>query len=90
MRDIVPTTQFRRDAKRMEKRGRDLGELRKVARRLADGEALDVKHRDHKLAGSFQGCRECHVRPDWLLIYSVTDSELILVRTGTHQDLFGE
>ena len=61
-----------------------------MARRLAEGKALDPKHRDHKLTGPFQGLRECHVRPDWLLIYQLTDAELILVRTGTHQDLFGE
>ena len=90
MREIVPTTQFRRDAKRIQKRGLDLSELREVARRLAAGETLDPKHRDHKLSGSLKGHRECHVRPDWLLVYRLTATELILVRTGTHQDLFDE
>lgn len=90
MREIVSTTQFRRDAKRIQKRGHDLGELREIAHRLAVGETLEARYRDHKLAGSYVGFRECHVRPDWLLIYRLTDAELILVRTGTHQDLFDE
>jgi mRNA interferase YafQ len=90
VREIVSTTQFRRDAKRIQKRGQDLGELREVAGRLAAGETLEPRYRDHKLAGPYAGFRECHVKPDWLLIYRVTDAELILVRTGTHQDLFDE
>ena len=90
MREIVPTTPFRRDAKRIQKRGQDLGELREIARRLAAGEPLDPRHRDHKLSGRYLGYRECHVRPDWLLVYKLTEEEVILVRTGTHQDLFDE
>ena len=90
MRNIVPTTQFRRDAKRIQKRGLDLGELRTVAARLAAGEALEARYRDHKLVGPYAGYRECHVKPDWLLIYCLTDAEVVLVRTGTHQDLFDE
>lgn len=90
MREIVSTTQFRRDAKRIQKRGLDLGELREIARRLAAGDALQARHRDHKLAGNYVGYRECHVKPDWLLIYRITKDELVLVRTGTHQDLFDE
>ncbi len=90
MRDIVPTTQFRRDAKRIQKRGQDLGELREVARRIAAGDMLEARHRDHKLAGEYSGFRECHIRPDCLLIYQITDEVLLLVRTGTHQDLFDE
>jgi mRNA interferase YafQ len=90
VREIIPTTQFRRDAKRIQKRGQDLGELREIARLLAAGEPLGPKQRDHKLSGRYVGYRECHVRPDWLLIYKLTDEELLLVRTGTHQDLFDE
>lgn len=89
MRETVPTTQFRRDAKRVKKRGRDLDELQELVRHLAAGETLKPKHRDHKLTGPYQGFRECHIRPDWLLLYRLTETELILVRTGTHADLFG-
>lgn len=90
MRKIVPGTQFRRDSKRMQKRGLDLAELRDVVRRLACGESLPQRCRDHPLMGRLRGYRECHIRPDWLLIYQFTDEELRLVRTGTHQDLFDE
>ena len=90
MREIVLTTQFRRDAKRMQKRGLDLSEMRAVAKQIAAGETLQPRHRDHKLAGPFAGFRECHIRPDWLLIYRTTEADLFLVRTGTHQDLFDE
>ncbi len=89
MREIIPTTQFRRDTKRARKQGRDVNELRRLARRLAGGETLEPRYRDHPLKGEWAEFRECHVRPDWLLIYQRTETALVLVRTGTHSDLFG-
>ena len=88
---IRPTTRFQKDLKRMEKRGYNIALLTVIIKKLANGEQLPEKNRDHALVGDFIGCRECHVAPDWLLIYEIADSELILylTRTGTHSDLFG-
>ena len=76
--------------KRIEKRGYNISLLTDIIRKLADGETLPEKNRDHSLSGDYSGCRECHITPDWLLIYEIADSELILylTRTGTHSDLF--
>ena len=81
---------FKKDYKRIVKRGYDIALLENVIRMLADGETLPAKYRDHALTGNYSGFRECHIMPDWLLIYEVRESELILVlsRTGTHSDLF--
>lgn len=89
MREIRHTGQFKRDTKRMQKRGKDFSRLRTVVTSLAQGEVLDPTFRDHPLLGGYAGSRECHIEPDWLLIYERTASELILVRTGSHSDLFG-
>jgi mRNA interferase YafQ len=90
MREIRRTGQFKRDIKRMEKRGKDFSELRRVIGLLAAGEALEPRHRDHPLSGGYSGSRDCHIEPDWVLVYERTATELILVRTGTHSDLFDE
>ena len=81
---------FKKDYKRIVKRGYDIALLENVIRMLADGETLPAKYRDHTLTGNYSGFRECHITPDWLLIYEVRESELILVlsRTCTHSDLF--
>ena len=81
---------FKKDYKRIVKRGYDIALLENVIRMLADGETLPAKYRDHALTGNYSGFRECHITPDWLLIYEVRESELILVlsRTGTYSDLF--
>jgi len=89
MREIRRTGQFKRDVKRVQKRGEDMGLLRDVIIRIAAGEALESQYRDHPLSGEYSGARECHMEPDWLLIYERTEAELILIRTGTHSDLFG-
>ena len=72
----------------MEKRGKKFDDFKDVIRGLAAEETLEAKYRDHVLVGQYKGTRECHIEPDWLLIYEMDGSELILVRTGTHTDLF--
>lgn len=88
MRAISRTSQFRKDVKRMQRRGKIFDEFRRVIFDLASGEILEPKYRDHALGGQHKGTRECHIQPDWLLIYELTKEELILIRTGTHADLF--
>lgn len=87
---IVLTSMFKKDLKLAKKRGYDLSLLNKVVDTLAMGKPLAEKYKDHNLVGNFTGCRECHITPDWLLIYEISNSELILylTRTGTHTDLF--
>ena len=74
----------------MKKRGYDLSLLTDILKLLANGEPLPQKNKDHNLSGNYKGCSECHITPDWILIYEVSDDELILylTRTGTHSDLF--
>ena len=90
MYSIRPTTKFQKDLKRIEKRGYNISLLTEVIKKLANGESLPEKYKDHNLSGEYAGCRECHITPDWLLIYEIADNELILylTRTGTHSDLF--
>jgi mRNA interferase YafQ len=87
---LVTTTRFAKDRKRARKRGLDLSLLDAVLEALADRRDLPPRHRDHSLTGAYEGFRECHIQPDWLLIYMVDEADLILVasRTGTHSDLF--
>lgn len=89
---LVPTSQFKRDYKRMKKRGLNMNELQVVLDKLCADKPLEERHRDHALVGRYAGFRECHIRPDWLLVYAINKDWLILVasRTGTHSDLFGE
>ena len=88
--DVQFTTQFKKDLKLAKKQNKSLVKLFEVIDVLANGDTLDAKYRDHDLSGTYKGTRECHVEPDWLLIYEVADDELILylTRTGTHSDLF--
>ncbi|WP_294147548.1 type II toxin-antitoxin system YafQ family toxin [uncultured Selenomonas sp.] len=90
MYEIRPTKRFQRDVKRIQKRGYDMTLLSDILKKLANGEPLPPKNRDHQLTGDFNGCRECHITPDWLLVYETVEEELILylTRTGTHSDLF--
>ncbi|WP_083823481.1 type II toxin-antitoxin system YafQ family toxin [Olsenella sp. oral taxon 809] len=89
---LVFTSQFKKDYKRAKRRGLDMSELRTVLESLSNEETLEKRYRDHALVGRYIGFRECHVRPDWLLVYSIDRDALILVaaRTGTHSDLFDE
>lgn len=90
-REIVWTTQFKRDYKLAMKRHLRIDLLDDVIRMLSRGELLPEKYRDHALTGNWIGYRECHLLPDWLLVYRIEDDILVLtlVRTGTHSDLFG-
>lgn len=90
MYNIRSTTKFQKDLKRVKKRGFDISLLADVIKKLAAGEPLPEKNRDHPLSGNYAGCRECHITLDWLLIYEIDGHELILylTRTGSHSDLF--
>ena len=89
---LKPTSQFKRDFKLAMKRGLRLELLEEVVAALAMGEPLPDRNRDHALTGSWSGYRECHILPDWLLIYRIVDEVLVLTlaRTGSHSDLFDE
>lgn len=90
MLEIVPSNQFKKDLKLARKRGCKIEHLRDVVNTLASEQKLDKKYRDHGLTGNYIGFRECHIEPDWLLIYRINHDalELFLFRTGTHSDLF--
>lgn len=89
---VKPTTQFKKDYKLAIKRRLEISRLEDLVAALAMGEPLPEKHRDHALTGNWVGYRECHILPDWLLVYRIEDDVLVLTlaRTGTHSDLFGK
>lgn len=88
--EITYTKRFKKDVEIAKKRGKDLSKLFTLVAKLANGEELEVKYRDHTLSGDYDGYRECHIEPDWLLVYAIYDDCLVLAlaRTGTHSDLF--
>ena len=90
MLSIVPSNRFKKDLKLAIKRGYKIELLEDIVNQIAAGKILDEKYRDHLLTGDYGGFRECHITSDWLLVYQVRESELILFlsRTGTHSDLF--
>lgn len=88
MRTPVYTNRFEKDLKLMIKRGYDPESIKSTVRKLIDEIPLERKHRDHLLIGNFKDRRECHIEPDWLLIYRLEGSMIIFERTGTHADLF--
>lgn len=88
MKQLSQTRQFAKDVKRMRKRGKDIEKLKAVVTRLASGQALEPRYRDHALAGEWKNCRDRHLEPDWILIYSADERRLRLERTGSHSDLF--
>ena len=90
--EIKYTTQFKKDYKLAKRRNMKLQILKDVVTKLANGEQLETKYRDHALSGDWIGHRECHLLPDWLLIYRIEDDVLVLTltRTGTHSDLFNK
>lgn len=90
MFNIVVSNQFKKDIKLAQKRGLDLSLLSDVVEKLANGMELSTKNKDHSLSGNYVGYRECHIQPNWLLVYKVEERNLLLFlfRTGTHSDLF--
>lgn len=90
MIDIRYTTKFRKDFKIVKKRGCNVELFQEVLSILQNGQQLPQKYKDHSLNGNYSGCRECHITPDWLLIYRYDKNGLVLIltRTGTHSDLF--
>ena len=88
--EVQWTTKFKKDYKKLIKRRLDISKLDKVVTDLANRIQLEAKYQDHPLSGNYEGFRECHIQPDWLLIYTIIESKLILTlsRTGTHSDLF--
>jgi mRNA interferase YafQ len=88
MRAIRYSGQFKQDVKLMAKRGYDVKKSRVVIEKLVNEEKLEARYRDHPLQGKYAGGRDCHISPDWILIYAIVDNELRLIRTGTHSDLF--
>lgn len=88
--EIVVTNQFKKDYKRAKKRNQNISLLKEIITKLARGETLPDKNKDHALSGKWIGYRECHIQPDWLLVYRIEDNVLVLTlsRTGTHSDLF--
>ena len=90
MKEIVRGRRFKADLKRVARSGRyRVEELLQVVEALAMDRPLESKYRDHALVGEWADFRECHIRPDWLLIYRLEPDRLVLVRTGSHADLFG-
>jgi len=87
VRTLARTNQFKRDCKKANRRRQDISKLLDVVTRLASGEKLEPRFGDHTLR-EYLDCRECHIEPDWLLIYRLTEEELVLIRTGSHSDLF--
>ena len=88
MLNIRHLKQFKKDYKKSVKQNRNIETLKSVITKLANDEKLETKYKDHKLTGSLKDYRECHIEPDWLLIYQKNEIELVLVRLGTHSELF--
>lgn len=86
--NLSQTAQFKKDVKRQLRQGKNQAKLIEVVQVLLAGRDLPLKHRDHPLKGEWKGRRDCHIEPDWILIYRISKDELRLERTGTHSDLF--
>jgi len=87
---LIQSTRFKKDRKLAKKQNLNMDELELIVIKLANGEKLDPTYKDHKLHGNYEGCRECHITPDWLLIYRIYEDQLILIltRIGSHSELF--
>lgn len=88
MKKITFSNKFKKELRLAEKRGKNLSKFQEVMDLLECEKDLPEKYKDHKLYGDFLGCRDCHLEPDWLLIYRVLQDEILFERTGTHSDLF--
>ena len=85
---LLTTKRFEEDLKRVLKRGKDLDKLWEIVELLLDNKPLEKRHRPHPLSGNYATAWECHIEPDWLMIWNQEDDQLVLSRTGTHSDLF--
>jgi len=90
MLELETTTKYRKDLRLMHRRGLDLSLLEDIIEKLKKRETLDARHHDHPLKGDYVGFRECHITPNWLLVYAIDNNRLVLtaLRTGSHSDLF--
>lgn len=88
MLEIIQSSQFKRDIKKAKKQNQDLDRLKSVIVLLAENQTLDDKYQDHLLTGNYKNFRECHIKPNWLLIYKIDNNELLLARLGSHSELF--
>ena len=88
MLDLEFTTQFKKDLKLAKRRGKNTSNLDKIVEKLLNKKSLEAKHRNHPLSGEYKDHQECHIEPDRLLVYLKSETKIILVRTGTHSDLF--
>lgn len=88
MLEIIYRKKFEKELEMQKRRGKDLQKFVEIARKLVNEEKLDLKYRNHKLVGNFNGRWECHIEPDWLIIYTKNEKEIIFERTGSHADLF--
>jgi mRNA interferase YafQ len=88
LREIITTTAFRKDVKRMRKRGKDLAKLEDVVERLMKDLELEPRHKPHPLIGNWKPLWDLHIEPDWVLIYQLSDTEVYLARMGSHADIF--
>ena len=88
MLNPINKNRFERDLRLISKRGKSLEKIKSIMRQLAEQKPLEAKYHDHPLKGEYVDCRECHIEPDWLLIYMIKDDSIIFVRTGSHADLF--
>ena len=88
MKAVSSGKQYKRDVKTMRKRGKDIDKLLEIVYNIANEQPLDPKHKDHALIGDYKSFRDCHIEPDWLLVYSIDDQTIFLHCTGSHNDLF--
>lgn len=86
----IYTNQFKRDLKLAKRRGKSIKKLKIIMVKITNEEPLDPKYKEHKLIGKYKGRLECHIEPNWLLIYLITRNEIVFERTGSHSDLFGK
>ena len=90
MLSVYLSKKFKKDVKRLQKQGKDMQKLKDVIEMLCNGQILPEKYRDHRMTGDWQGFKDCHIEPDWLLVYQYINNELVLVlvATGSHSELF--
>ena len=89
MKNLIRTSSFRRDLRRAARRGKDIRKIEEITDRLAANEPLDERHRRHRLVGDWHPFWECHIEPNWLLVWDEDETTITLMHTGTHSDIFG-